>query len=197
MDPPHDFQQDFTAEVSTRTHHFPPNSQTDLLNFQWLVTSGLPLITQGVWIPKTQRVLGEHVGKAWPGATSAGHSHLWSQRLGLQEGAQLTQTSSCVPMTTKVSCSSPSHFWRKKRHRSDEGKSKSPNGLCWAWADFSCHCWHCSPQACCEAMTHGFEQEDEWDSNASSQIQTVLVFSALSHFEVKDTQSTYHSYRSY
>lgn len=87
------------------------------------------------WPPKP-RLLGEHVGKTWPGATRAGHSHLWRQQLWLQEGAQLTQTSCCVPMATKVSCSSPSHFWKKKDIGLMKKNSKSPNGLCWAWEDF-------------------------------------------------------------
>lgn len=112
--PPPDFQQDFTAEVSTRTHHFPTQQSDRSSSFPGTCHfRSSSHDTRGL-TPQTQTP-GRACGQTWPGATRAGHSHLWSQRRWLQEGAQLTQTSCCVPMATQVSCSSPSHFWKKKK----------------------------------------------------------------------------------
>lgn len=179
----------------------PPNSQTDLPHFQWLVTSDLPVIAQGGLTPKP-RLLGEHVGKTWPGATRAGHSHLWRQQLWLQEGAQLTQTSCCVPMATKVSCSSPSHFWEKKDRGLMEKTPRVPMGCAELGQIFNTIAGTTHPRPAGKGspvVAHGFKQDGEWDSNTSSQIQNGYSSRLLCSVSLwtRDTQSTHHSYRSY
>lgn len=192
------FSARFSAEVSTRTHQF-PTQQTGLTNFQWLVTSVLPLIAQGGLTPQTQT----------PGTASgqdlARCHQSWSQPP--LEAAALAAGRSTAN-TNIMLCSHGNQsvmfiilsFLEEKRHRSDEENSKSPNGLCWAWADFSCLCWHHSPWACWKGQPCDgpWVWAGSWmGSNASSQIQTVQFLSALCHFEARDTQSTHHSCRSY